>query len=96
LFSFSGTLIYVTVLLTNAVAILSEERFLARSEQQQMGAYVSDVNPSAGTVGWSTTQLPAGYDQNAYTDQVGEGVKARLIVLVSAVRTLLRGELMSI
>jgi len=42
---FSGTLIYVTVLLTNAVAILSEERFLARSEQQHLGVYVSDVNP---------------------------------------------------
>lgn len=34
LFFFSGTLIYVTVLLTNAVAILSEDRFLARSEQR--------------------------------------------------------------
>lgn len=32
LFFFSGTLIYVTVLLTNAIAILSEERFLAKSE----------------------------------------------------------------
>jgi len=74
---FSGTLIYVTVLLTNAVAILSEERFLAR-------------------IGWSTTQLPAGYDQNAYADQVGEGVKARLIVLVSAVRTLLRAPLIMV
>lgn len=47
---------------------------------------------SAAIVGWSTTQLPAGYDQNNYGEQAGEGVKARLIVLVSAVRTLLRGE----
>ncbi|KAF8309358.1 Yos1-domain-containing protein [Clavulina sp. PMI_390] len=75
LFFFSGTLIYVGVLLTNAVAILSEERFLAR-------------------IGWSTTQLPAGYDQAGYGDQqASDGIKARLILLVSAVRTLLRGTL---
>lgn len=34
LFFFSGTLIYVTVLLTNAIAILSEERFLAKSKRK--------------------------------------------------------------
>lgn len=43
------------------------------------------------TVGWSTTQLPSGYDQSGYGEQNGEGIKTRLIVLVSAVRTLLRG-----
>lgn len=30
--SFAGTIIYTSLLLTNAIAILSEERFLARSE----------------------------------------------------------------
>jgi hypothetical protein len=57
---------------------------------------VSLVDFKVPTVGWSTTQLPAGYDQNAYGEQAGEGVKARLIVLVSAVRTLLRGESISV
>ncbi|KAF9515204.1 hypothetical protein BS47DRAFT_1294172 [Hydnum rufescens UP504] len=68
-----GTIIYVSLLLTNAIAILSEERFLA------------------GVIGWSTTQpQPATYDPNGFGEAGGPGVKARIIVLISAVRTLLR------
>lgn len=96
LFFFSGVLIYVTVLLTNAIAILSEDRFLARSELH-FHILVIDVLQNIQTssiVGWSSTQLPSGYDQNGYGgEQAGDSIKARLILLVSAVRTLLRGEL---
>lgn len=42
-------------------------------------------------VGWSTTQQPvATYDQGGFGESQGDSVKARLIALISAVRTLLR------
>ncbi|KAI8320097.1 Yos1-like protein [Martensiomyces pterosporus] len=58
-----GTLLYVTLLLLNAVAILNEERFLAR-------------------IGWARNSA------DLYGDT--ESVKAKLINLISAVRTLMR------
>jgi len=74
-----GTIFYVSLLLINAMAVLNEERFLAR-------------------IGWlsSSTQQPRetfqqSYDQNSYGVAQGDvGVKARMVDLISAVRTLMR------
>ncbi|KZP00187.1 Yos1-like protein [Calocera viscosa TUFC12733] len=70
-----GTLIYVSLLVVNAIAILNEERFLARiglSTQSQGQAYNT------------------GFDQ-AYGDQGGgPSVRTQLVNLIGAVRTLLR------
>ncbi|SAM84150.1 related to YOS1, subunit of the Yip1p-Yif1p Complex, required for Transport between the ER and th [Ustilago bromivora] len=76
-----GSAFYLILFITNALAVLSEERFLAR-------------------VGWSSHALasqPHSFDQgfgsasqsNPYAaDNVT--IKARLINLISAVRTLMR------
>jgi len=74
-----GTMIKVALLLINSIAVLNEERFLAR-------------------IGWlSTPQQPRdansvypGYDQSGYATAQDVGIKARLIDLISAVRTLMR------
>jgi len=77
-----GAILYVALLLINAMAVLSEDRFLAR-------------------IGWSSAQTPAvnagfaqpyaqSYDQPGYPGGQDVGVKARLINLISAVRTLMR------
>ncbi|KAJ7890808.1 ER-to-golgi transport membrane protein [Mycena leptocephala] len=76
-----GTIIYVSLLVVNSMAVLSEDRFLAR-------------------IGWASSQVPngnAGFHQT-YDPQTGYGVqqqgeismKARLVDLISAVRTLMR------
>ncbi|KAF2001141.1 protein transport protein YOS1 [Amniculicola lignicola CBS 123094] len=61
-----GGLLYVAILFTNAIAILSEDRFLAR-------------------IGWTASAEP-GFG-GARDDA---SVKARLVNLVSSVRTLMR------
>ncbi|KAH7564141.1 hypothetical protein BM1_01188 [Bipolaris maydis] len=61
-----GGLFYVAVLLINAIAILSEDRFLAR-------------------IGWTASADPGFPGQRD-----DSSVKARLINLVSSVRTLMR------
>ncbi|KAH7929438.1 Yos1-like protein [Leucogyrophana mollusca] len=74
-----GTILYVSLLLINAMAVLSEDRFLAR-------------------IGWSSAQpqnantaFQQSYDQSGYGyPQQDVGVKARIINLISAVRTLMR------
>ncbi|PCH41159.1 Yos1-like protein [Wolfiporia cocos MD-104 SS10] len=77
-----GALLYVAILLINAMAVLSEDRFLAR-------------------IGWSSAQAPtvaAGYaqaygptyDQPGFPGAQDAGIKARLINLIGAVRTLMR------
>ncbi|PSN63466.1 Yos1-like protein [Corynespora cassiicola Philippines] len=66
-----GSLLYVSVLLINAIAILSEDRFLAR-------------------IGWTANAEPG------FGAQRDDGVKARLVNLVSSVRTLMRIPLMLI
>ncbi|KAF7776161.1 hypothetical protein Agabi119p4_4554 [Agaricus bisporus var. burnettii] len=81
-----GTILQVSLLLVNAIAILNEERFLAR-------------------IGWvSTSRLRthsanAGYnhpyEQNGYGNE-DVGIKARLIDLIGAVRTLMRIPLIAI
>ncbi|KAF2253162.1 Yos1-like protein [Trematosphaeria pertusa] len=67
-----GGLLYVSVLLINAIAILSEDRFLAR-------------------IGWTASADPGFGGQRD-----DASVKARLVNLVSSVRTLMRIPLMFI
>ncbi|KAF2682690.1 Yos1-like protein [Lentithecium fluviatile CBS 122367] len=62
-----GGLLYVAVLFINGIAILSEDRFLAR-------------------IGWTTNASDPGF--GGQRDDVS--IKARLINLVSSVRTLMR------
>ncbi|KAJ2817979.1 hypothetical protein IWW50_005978, partial [Coemansia erecta] len=64
-----GTLFYVILLLLNGVAVLNEERFLAR-------------------IGWARNSA------ELYGDT--ESVKAKLINLISAVRTLMRIPLIAV
>ncbi|KAJ7638804.1 ER-to-golgi transport membrane protein [Roridomyces roridus] len=76
-----GTVIYVSLLVVNSMAVLSEDRFLAR-------------------IGWSSSSQapnPNPAFQQTYDPQTGYGtppaevsMKARLIDLISAVRTLMR------
>lgn len=74
-----GTIIYVALLLINAMAVLSEERFLARIGW-------SSVQPQSTNVGYQHS-----FDQNGYGyGQQDVGVKLRIINLISAVRTLMR------
>ncbi|KAL1413009.1 Immediate early response 3-interacting protein 1 [Vanrija albida] len=79
---FLGNVFYAALLLTNAIAILNEERFLAK-------------------IGWSAKAPAAansgfGAAPDAYGGGVGfdtpEGVslKAKVVNLISAVRTLMR------
>lgn len=96
-----GSIIYVILLLINAMAVLNEERFLVRS-MWQLGDVVKNGTYQCslyGLVGWASTNVQA---QAAYAqpyaqpyDQMGAqqeiGVKGRLINLISAVRTLMRG-----
>ncbi|KIS67227.1 uncharacterized protein UMAG_10844 [Mycosarcoma maydis] len=74
-----GSAFYLILFITNALAVLSEERFLAR-------------------VGWSSHSLASqssafdqGFQSNPYASSAADvTIKARLINLISAVRTLMR------
>ncbi|ODQ67407.1 Yos1-like protein [Nadsonia fulvescens var. elongata DSM 6958] len=61
-----GRLIYVTLLLVNSMAILSEDRFLNR-------------------IGWGGS-----YETQGFGSSNEQSIKAKLINLISAIRTLLR------
>ncbi|KAF8222168.1 Yos1-like protein [Tricholoma matsutake] len=75
-----GQIFKVSLLLINAIAVLSEDRFLARL------GWVSSGQPQSVNASFHPT-----YDQNGYGVIQGEvGLKARLIDLISAVRTLMR------
>ncbi|KAI9224258.1 Yos1-like protein [Blastocladiella britannica] len=63
-----GGIFYFVLLLVNAVAILNEERFLAR-------------------IGWSAQSVYGDFGQQSGMDS---GVKANVVTLLSAVRTLMR------
>ncbi|RDB22619.1 Protein transport protein YOS1 [Hypsizygus marmoreus] len=76
-----GTIFKVALLLINAVAVLSEDRFLARL------GWVSG-QPQGANAGFTQTYDQAGY--GAGVNQGDVGLKARLIDLISAVRTLMR------
>ncbi|EIW76104.1 Yos1-like protein [Coniophora puteana RWD-64-598 SS2] len=73
-----GTIFYVSLLLINAIAVLSEDRFLARIGW-------STAQPQNPNGGFQQT-----YDQSSYGGQQDVGVKGQLINLISAVRTLMR------
>ncbi|KAI0736195.1 Yos1-like protein [Fomitopsis betulina] len=77
-----GTILYVAILIINAMAVLSEDRFLVRIGW-------SSASPPTATAGFSQPYATA-YDQAGYAAQQDIGVKARLINLISAVRTLMR------
>lgn len=84
-----GTILYVAVLLVNAIAILNEERFLSR-----IGWTAS--RPQAANASFQT------YDQTSYGGGGGGGaqgevgMKAKGVELVTAVRTLLRIPLIAV
>jgi len=77
--SLFGTMLYVSLLLINGVAILNEERFLARIGWSSSTQQVRD-----------TTMYHQGYGQDGYGASQDIGVKARIVDLISAVRTLMR------
>jgi hypothetical protein len=78
-----GTIIYVSLLVVNSMAVLSEDRFLARigwasssQVQNANAAFHQTYDPQTGGYG---------------AQQGGEPtMKARLVDLISAVRTLMR------
>ncbi|KAH9899999.1 ER-to-golgi transport membrane protein [Cubamyces lactineus] len=77
-----GTILYVALLLINAMAVLSEDRFLARIGWSSVQA--QPVNPAFGQ------PYAQPYDQTAYPGAQDVSMKERLINLISAVRTLMR------
>lgn len=95
-----GSILQVTLLLINAIAVLSEDRFLARSTCPPYPAF-GRTHELRSAVGWLSSSQPQNlnvgfqqpYDQNGYGAGQGEiGMKARLIDLISAVRTLMRSK----
>ena len=92
-----GTLLYVALLLVNAMAVLSEDRFLARSSWTPFRTRLPWTEPPI-VVGWASTPSQAmnaaynpPYDQNVYGGVQGQaGIKAGMINLLSAVRTVMR------
>ncbi|KAI0750660.1 Yos1-like protein [Daedaleopsis nitida] len=83
-----GTILYVALLLINAMAVLSEDRFLAR-----IGWSSTQAPPSNPNFGQPYAQP---YDQGGYAGGQDIGVKGRLINLIGAVRTLMRIPLIGI
>ncbi|KAI0068707.1 Yos1-like protein [Artomyces pyxidatus] len=77
---FLGGVFYITLLLINAMAVLSEDRFLARIGW-------SSVQPPNVNAAFQQQ-----YDQTGVYGggPVDVGVKGRIINLISAVRTLMR------
>ncbi|KAF9075830.1 Yos1-like-domain-containing protein [Rhodocollybia butyracea] len=72
-----GTFLYVSILLVNAMAVLSEDRFLARIGWTSARPQNNNNNPAYQA-----------YDQPGYGQEVG--IKTKIIDLISAVRTLMR------
>ena len=95
---FLGGIFYIGLLLINAVAVLSEDRFLARSACLLVLATSRFRALTLRTVGWSSIQPPnsVGFQPNydhggGYGNPAQDiGVKGRLINLISAVRTVMR------
>ncbi|WVQ82468.1 hypothetical protein IAT38_004597 [Cryptococcus sp. DSM 104549] len=81
-----GSLLYIGLLFTNAIAILNEERFLARIGW-------STRTPTAANSGFGHSPTPGLYDSgfnNGMSSGDGPGVKAKLVNLIGATRTLMR------
>ncbi|WVQ97645.1 hypothetical protein IAU59_004759 [Kwoniella sp. CBS 9459] len=87
IFGYFGSLLYIGLLLTNAVAILNEERFLARI------GWSNATVPSANA-GFGHSPNPHVYGGDAFGGGQGQGdgpgVKAKMINLIGATRTLMR------
>lgn len=79
-----GSILYVGLLLVNAMAVLSEDRFLAR------------IGWASTTVQVQANNAYGQYDQQGYGGQQDIGIKGRLVNLISAVRTLMRIPLIGI
>ncbi|KAL7422953.1 hypothetical protein Q5752_002251 [Cryptotrichosporon argae] len=78
-----GQLIYIPLLLTNAIAILNEERFLAKIGLSTRAAQTANAGfGHAPAAGFDAFGAPAAAD--------GASFKAKAINLISAVRTLMR------
>ncbi|KAK7527739.1 uncharacterized protein IWZ02DRAFT_487545 [Phyllosticta citriasiana] len=96
-----GGLFYVVILLTNAIAVLSEDRFLARSKAPRIRTpsllglalplrllpVSPQIVPSPDTFGWGLQAEPAFGGVQDTTS-----VKAKMIHLIASVRTLMRGK----
>ncbi|OCF74029.1 hypothetical protein I204_05879 [Kwoniella mangroviensis CBS 8886] len=88
IFGYFGNLLYIGLLLTNAIAILNEERFLAR-----IGWSSSTRSNANSNVGFGHSPNPHIYsDAFGQGSNEGPGVKAKLVNLISATRTLMRSE----
>ncbi|KAK6905932.1 hypothetical protein I203_106767 [Kwoniella mangroviensis CBS 8507] len=86
IFGYFGNLLYIGLLLTNAIAILNEERFLAR-----IGWSSSTPSNANSNVGFGHSPNPHIYsDAFGQGSNEGPGVKAKLVNLISATRTLMR------
>ncbi|KAJ3531834.1 hypothetical protein NM688_g7515 [Phlebia brevispora] len=78
-----GSMLYVILLLINAMAVLNEDRFLARIGWASTHVQAAYAQPYAQP-----------YDQTGAQQDIS--VKGRLINLISAVRTLMRVPLIAV
>lgn len=90
---FLGRLVYCAVLIVNAIAVLSEDRFLARSTSlvpqsihQPNQAKQSTNHTNSIAVGWGRTQSDPAF--GAMYDNTS--VKAKSVNLIASVRTVMR------
>lgn len=83
------------LLVINAVAILHEERFLAKSKRLPCSANSpSDVLIAIVTVGWGRHQTQMNQQHGGYGHAPAEpGLKANLMNLIHSIRTVMRGKL---
>ncbi|KDN69039.1 hypothetical protein CSUB01_09886 [Colletotrichum sublineola] len=96
-----GNFLYIAVLLINAIAILSEDRFLARSMDSSpppslirlLTPWIYDLAADGGPAAWFNLS-PSSYDPSfgASTDA---SIKAKIINLIASVRTLMRSTALS-
>lgn len=87
-----GKLFYVILLLINAVAVLSEERFLRRSEYHISTKcfYEQSNKPILTRFFFPKVGLGSNSNQGAVFGQQESTTKSKLVQLISAVQTLLR------
>ncbi|KAF8655227.1 hypothetical protein AX16_003134 [Volvariella volvacea WC 439] len=83
-----GAIFQASLLFVNAIAVLSEDRFLARI------GWVSSSQAQAAAA--ANAGYHQGYDQGYGNPQYDVGMKAKLIDLITAVRTLMRIPLIGI
>lgn len=78
----------VCILLINAIAVLSEDRFLARSTNQPLSRAQIFAHVSSNTF-YAVNLSPASYDP-AFGAGPDASVKAKIINLIASVRTIMR------